>query len=78
MACEHGAPYSILITGPVHVYASSTPPAAYPGTNFINELGPRDHPQVLEAVSGMGVALPKSASPTAAKAGLFWSAVQIK
>lgn len=53
-ACDRTAPHSIVITGPVHVYSSSTPPATYPGTNFIAQLGPSDHPQVLETISGNG------------------------
>jgi hypothetical protein len=54
LGCERPAPHSIVITGPVHVYPSSTPPSAYPGTGFIAELGPSDHPQVLETQSGNG------------------------
>jgi hypothetical protein len=53
-ACDHTAPHSVVISGPVHVYPSSTPPATYPGTNFVAELGPSDHPQVLETTSGNG------------------------
>ena len=54
LACDRTAQHSIVITGPVHVYPSSTPPATYPGTNFVAELGPNDHPQVLETTSGNG------------------------
>ena len=54
LGCEHAAPHSIVITGPVHVYQSATPPATYPGTNFIAELGPSDRPKVLETASRNG------------------------
>jgi hypothetical protein len=54
LGCERAAPHSILITGAVHVYKSSTPPATYPGTDFIAELGPNDHPTVLETTSRNG------------------------
>jgi hypothetical protein len=46
--------HSIVITGRVHVYASATPPVTYPGSDFIAELGPNDHPTVLETQSGNG------------------------
>jgi hypothetical protein len=54
LGCERPAPHSIVISGPVHVYPSSTPPSSYPGTGFIAELGPNDQPQVLETQSGNG------------------------
>jgi hypothetical protein len=54
LGCERTAPHTILITGPVHVYSSSTPPPTYPGTSFIAELGPGDHPTVLETTARDG------------------------
>jgi hypothetical protein len=44
----------LLINGPVHVYRSEVPPSTYPGTDFIAELGPKDHPHVLEVRVGSG------------------------
>jgi len=46
--------HSVNITGRIHVYKTAGPPASYPGADFIAELGPSDHPAVLEAVSGNG------------------------
>lgn len=53
-ACDRSPAHSIVITGPVHVYRSSNPPATYPGSDFIAELGPGDHPTVLDTQSGNG------------------------
>ena len=48
-ACEsNNARRTLIITGPVHVYRTSTPPAAYPGSDFIAVLGPKDTVQVLD------------------------------
>ena len=54
LGCERTAPNTLVITGPVHVYKTSTPPPTYPGTDFIAELGPSDHPTVLATESGNG------------------------
>jgi hypothetical protein len=54
LACNRDAEHTIHITGLVHVYKSSTPPSTYPGTDFIAELGPKDHPAVLETTSRDG------------------------
>jgi hypothetical protein len=51
--CEHAGP-TLIISGPVHVYKTEIPPATYPGTDFIAELHPGDHPKVLEVRSGNG------------------------
>lgn len=54
LACDRDAEHTIHITGRVHVYKIEIPPSAYPGADFIAELGPNDHPQVLETKSGKG------------------------
>jgi len=54
VACDRAPAHAVVITGPVHVYRSATPPSTYPGSDFLAELGPSDHPAVLEAVSGNG------------------------
>ena len=47
---------TLTISGPVHVYPSSTPPSSYPGTNFIAELGPHDSVRVLQVKYEKGFA----------------------
>jgi protein-L-isoaspartate O-methyltransferase len=55
VACDRDeAQHKLVITGPVHVYKTEIPPAAYPGTDFIAELGPQDHPKILQVKSGSG------------------------
>jgi hypothetical protein len=36
------------------VYKTEIPPAAYPGTDFIAELGPQYRPIILQVKSGSG------------------------
>jgi len=48
VSCEKTEPHTLIINGPVHVYKTDVPPATYPGTDFIAELGASDHPAVLE------------------------------
>ena len=54
LACQKTENHTLIINGPVHVYKTNVPPAAYPGTDFIAELGPNDHPKVLEVQSQNG------------------------
>ena len=56
LACDRSgsASHTVKITGPVHVYKTENPPTTYPGTDFIAQLGPSDHPTVLETKSGNG------------------------
>ena len=56
VGCGHAgeAASTLVISGPVHVYPSETPPTIYPGNNYIAELGPKDRPKVLETKSGKG------------------------
>jgi len=54
VSCEKSEPHTVTINGPVHVYKTDVPPATYPGTDFIAELGPGDHPAVLEVRSRNG------------------------
>lgn len=42
--------HTLIISGAVHVYPTDTPPAVYPGPNFIEVLGPKDHVRVREVV----------------------------
>jgi hypothetical protein len=42
--------YSLAIYGPVHVYPSSTPPADYPGSDFIAVIGTGDRVQVMQVM----------------------------
>jgi len=42
--------YSLAIYGPVHVYPSSTPPAEYPGTDFIAIIGTKDRVEVMQVI----------------------------
>jgi hypothetical protein len=54
VSCETAEPHTLTINGPVHVYKTDVPPAAYPGNDFIAELGPGEHPAVLEVRSKNG------------------------
>jgi len=38
--------HTLVVNGAVHVYASETPPAVYPGSDFIEVLGPQDQVKV--------------------------------
>jgi hypothetical protein len=38
------------IHGAVHVYPTVTPPAEYPGSDFIDVVGPKDHVKVIQVV----------------------------
>jgi hypothetical protein len=38
----------LAINGAVHVYPSDTPPAVYPGADFLEVLGPKDQVRVQE------------------------------
>ena len=40
--------HTLIISGAVHVYPTDTPPTTYPGTTFIDVLGPKDHVKVRE------------------------------
>jgi hypothetical protein len=42
--------HTVIISGAVHVYPSDTPPSVYPGPNFIDVLGPKDHVTVRQVV----------------------------
>jgi len=53
-SCEKTESHTLIINGPVHVYRTEVPPTTYPGTDFIAELGPNDHPKVLEVRTGHG------------------------
>ena len=53
-ACNRAEQHTVTITGPIHVYKTDTPPASYPGTDFVAQIGPNDHPAVLETKSGSG------------------------
>jgi len=41
----------IAIYGSVHVYRTQTPPADYPGSDFIDVIGPKDHVRVMQVVA---------------------------
>jgi hypothetical protein len=41
---------TLHVYGTVHVYQSSTPPAGYPGSDFIAVIGPQDHVKVRQVV----------------------------
>jgi hypothetical protein len=49
-AANDARKYTLAIYGPVHIYASSTPPAEYPGTDFIAIVGTRDRVEVLQVI----------------------------
>jgi len=42
--------HTLGIYGPVHVYRTQTPPADYPGSDFIDVIGPKDHVSVMQVV----------------------------
>jgi hypothetical protein len=42
--------HTLAVYGPVHVYRTDTPPADYPGSDFINVIGPKDHVSVMQVV----------------------------
>lgn len=51
LACDSDAEkHTLIISGAVHVYPTDTPPAVYPGPNFIEVLGPKDHVKVRQVV----------------------------
>jgi hypothetical protein len=41
---------TLSINGAVHVYQNETPPAVYPGPDFIEVLGPKDQVKVRQVV----------------------------
>jgi hypothetical protein len=43
----------------------------YPGTDFIAELGPNDHPTVLETISGKGYRAAKVRLPDGREGWVF-------
>ena len=44
----------LAIYGPVHVYPTDTPPAAYPSSDFISVIGPKDHVKVVKLMQRRG------------------------
>ena len=40
----------LLVHAPVHVYRSYTPPQAYPGSDFIAVIGPKDNVTVVQVM----------------------------
>jgi hypothetical protein len=49
LGCHSGAEeHTLIISGAVHVYPTETPPAVYPGPNFIEVLGPKEHVKVRQ------------------------------
>jgi hypothetical protein len=54
VGCHTAEHHTLVINGSVHVYKSDVPPSKYPGMDFIAELGPSDHPEVLQIRSGSG------------------------
>jgi hypothetical protein len=38
----------LIINGAVHVYATDTPPPVYPGSEFLEVLGPKDQVKVQQ------------------------------
>jgi hypothetical protein len=41
---------TLAVYGTVHVYRSPTPPADYPGSDFIGLIGPKDHVKVMQVI----------------------------
>jgi hypothetical protein len=41
---------TLAVYGTVHVYPSHTPPADYPGSDFIGVIGPKDHVKVMQVI----------------------------
>jgi hypothetical protein len=52
LCCEsHNAEKQTLaVYQTVHVYRSFTPPADYPGSDFIGVIGPKDHVKVMQVI----------------------------
>ena len=50
--CDSEVPdgYTLAVYGAVHVYRTETPPANYPGSDFIAVIGPTDHVQVRQVI----------------------------
>jgi hypothetical protein len=42
--------YTLDIYGPVHVYRNYTPVPDYPGSDFIDVIGPKDHVNVMQVI----------------------------
>ncbi len=49
-AANNARKYTLTIYGPVHVYPNPTPPAEYPGTDFIAIVGTKDRVQVMQVI----------------------------
>jgi hypothetical protein len=49
-SCESNEQQTLAVYGTVHVYPSDTPPADYPGSNFIAVIGPKDHVKVMQVI----------------------------
>jgi hypothetical protein len=41
---------SLTVYGTVHVFPDDTPPADYPGSDFIAVIGPKDHVHVMQVI----------------------------
>jgi hypothetical protein len=41
---------TLYINGAVHVYPNETPPAVYPGPDFLEVLGPKDRVKIRQVV----------------------------
>ena len=41
---------TLVVYQAVHVYRTGTPPANYPGSDFITVIGPKDHVEVMQVV----------------------------
>ena len=52
LSCEsnNAEKQAFVVYGTVHVYRSPTPPADYPGLDFISVIGPKDHVKVMQVV----------------------------
>jgi len=47
---NHAQKHTLAIYGAVHVYRTNTPPADYPGSDFLDVIGPKDHVNVIQVV----------------------------
>jgi hypothetical protein len=47
---DNAANHTLVINGAVHVYSDPNPPAVYPGSNFLEVLGPKDKVKVQQVV----------------------------
>lgn len=72
VACHSdNAERKLDIYGPVHVYRSSTPPSAYPGSDFIAVISPKDKVKVRQVIQNTNYIAVKVVLPDGKEGWVF-------